>query len=95
MTFEKHCEESDDLFGERFEEVHCWLDAFQGTPKYRMRHRRKRHHEEGIRQVVELFGRKAGEAARRHILSDLMEEGWNEKDPFPEDEEHYVKMGLF
>jgi hypothetical protein len=25
----------------------------------------------------------------------LKEEGWTERDPFPQDEAHYVKMGLF
>jgi hypothetical protein len=95
MTFEKHCEESEKLFGKRFQEVHRWLDEFQGSPQYRMRHRRVRHHEAGIREAVALFGDEGGEAARRHILSDLKEEGWTERDPFPKDEEHYVRMGLF
>lgn len=93
--FEKHCEESEKLFGERFEEVHLWLDAFAGTEEYGMRHRKKRHHEEGIRQVIELFGKTAGKAAREHIISDLEEEGWTERDSFPENEEDYVKIGLF
>lgn len=60
-----------------------------------MRHRKKRHHEEGIRQVVELFGEMAGKVARQHIISDLKEEGWTEQDHFPVDERDYVKMGLF
>jgi hypothetical protein len=95
MTFEKHCEESEKLFGKRFEEVHRWLDEFQGTPQYHMRHRRVRHHETGIMEAVALFGDMGGKAARQHIVSDLMEEGWTQSDPFPKDEEHYVKMGLF
>lgn len=94
-TFEKHCEESERLFGQTFEHVHLWLDEFQGTPKYRMRHRRVRHHEAGIQQVVRLFGEEAGQAARQHIISDLKEEGWTERDNFPQDEENYIKMGLF
>jgi hypothetical protein len=94
-TFEKHCEESIRVFGQPFEEVHRWLDEFQGTPKYRMRHRRVRHHEEGIRQVVELFGTLAGQVAHKHIISDLKEEGWTDKDHFPKNEKEYVKMGLF
>ena len=95
MTFEQHCEESKRLFGDRYEEVHRRLDEFMGKPGYGMRHRKKRHHEEGIQQAVEIFGEEAGKAARQHIISDLKEEGWGEKDPFPKDEEHYVKMGLF
>lgn len=66
-----------------------------GTEIYGMRHRRVRHHKEGIRKVIALFGEDAGRAARQHIISDLKEEGWTENDPFPKDEEHYVKMGLF
>lgn len=42
MAFEKHCEESEKLFGLRYE-VHLWLDEFAGTGKYKMRHRPKRH----------------------------------------------------
>jgi hypothetical protein len=71
------------------------LDEFQGTEKYRMRHRRVRHHEAGIREAILLFGAEAGPVARLHIISDLKEEGWTEKDSFPKDEEDYVRMGLF
>jgi len=44
---------------------------------------------------MEFFGEEAAKAAKQHIISDLKEEGWTETDPFPRDEEHYVKMGLF
>lgn len=95
-TFNDHCKESIALFGQPYEEIHQWLDEFQGTERYRMRHRRVRHHEAGIQEVIRLFGEEAGGAvARQHIISDLKEEGWTERDPFPRDEEHYVKMGLF
>jgi len=93
--FEAHCQESIRLFGDPYEEVHRWLDEFQGTERYRMRHRRVRHHEAGIREAVKLFGEQAGAVTRQHIISDLKEEGWTERDPFPQDEAHYVKMGLF
>jgi hypothetical protein len=83
------------LFGRRHEEVHRWLDEFMGTERYGMRHRRVRHHEEGIGRVIELFEEEAGRAARQHIIRDLKEEGWTENDPFPQNQEHYVKMGLF
>ncbi|MDI6797287.1 MAG: hypothetical protein QMD09_10095 [Desulfatibacillaceae bacterium] len=96
MTFEQHCQESLKLFGDRYEYVHRWLDEFMGSQQYGMRHRRIRHHKAGIRQAVLLFGPDAGQVARRHIMSDLMEEGWREDEhPFPEDEDHYVRMGLF
>jgi len=94
-SFEKHCQESIELFGAAYEEVHLWLDEFQGTPELGFRHRRKRHHEAGIKEAVKIFGEDAGPVARQHIISDLKEEGWTESDPFPKDEEHYVKMGLF
>ena len=93
--FEDHCQESLGLFGKPYEEVHRWLDEFQGTERYRMRHRRVRHHEAGIREAIRLFGEDVGAVAQQHIVSDLKEEGWTEHDPFPRDEEHYVKMGLF
>lgn len=94
-AFEKHCEESVQLFGRPFEEVHRWLDEFAGSPGVGMKHRRKRHHEAGIRQVIELFGEQAGQTARQHIISDLKEEGRTEHDHFPQSEDDYVKMGLF
>jgi hypothetical protein len=83
FSFENHCKESINLFGQPYEEVHLWLDEFQGTPEYRMRHRKKRHYEDGIKQVIELFGETAGKVAKRHIISDLKEERWMEKDHFP------------
>jgi hypothetical protein len=94
-TFEKHCRDAELKFGEPFEEVHRWLDEFQGTPKYGMRHRRVRHHEAGILEDRALFGEKAAEVARQHIVADLKEEGWTESDPFPQDEEDFVKIGFF
>lgn len=95
MRFEEHCRESLEKCGAAFEEVHRWLDALAGTPEYGMRHRCKRHHLAGIREVERLFGKAAAGAARLHIIADLREEGWTESDPFPRDETHYRKMGLF
>ena len=94
-SFEKHCEESIRLFGQPFEEVHRWLDEFQGTPHYGMRHRRVRHHEAGIQEAIKLFWEKAGQIARQHIISDLKEEGWTEQNPFPKDERDFVNIGFF
>jgi hypothetical protein len=95
MKLENHELESKSLWGDNYTHVHNWLDEFQGTEKYHMRHRRVRHHEAGIREAISLFGEEAGPVARRHIISDLKEEGWTVNDPFPRDEAHYVKMGLF
>ena len=96
MTFEEHCKESDALFGKPYEEVHRSLDEFQKAPSIGMKHRRFRHHEAGICEITKLLGEDAGKVARQHIISDLKEEGWNEKEhPFPRDEDHYVEMDLF
>ncbi|MBT3368239.1 MAG: hypothetical protein HN416_13885 [Nitrospina sp.] len=94
-SFQTHCQESIRIFGKPYEGVHRWLDEFMGTEGYGMRHRKLRHHLEGIKQVRELFGGEAGEVARRHIISDLKEEGWTEDDHFPENQKDYVVMGLF
>lgn len=95
MYFQEHVEESLKLFGKPYAEVHRWLDEYAGKPPYGMRHRKMRHHLAGLKQVEEIFGKDAVPAARQHIISDLKTEGWKETDPFPADEKHYVKMGLF
>ncbi|MGC8491932.1 MAG: DUF6915 family protein [Syntrophobacteraceae bacterium] len=93
MRFEDHCEESQKLFGNRFEEVHLWLDELHRAAE-EGRYRRIRHNEAGIKQVVELFGEKAGEVARQHIISDLKEYGWTEAEGLPkDDEEYWTKVG--
>lgn len=94
-SLDYHCEESERLFGKPFEEVHRWLDEFMGKPGLGMRHRKKRHHEAGIREVERLFGEEAARAARQHVITDLRTEGWKKGDYFPKDEEDYLKMGLF
>lgn len=82
-------------WGQPFEEVHKWLDEFAGSEQYGMRHRKKRHHLQGIREIEQRFGPNAARVARQHIISDLKMEGWGESDHFPEDEQDYVRMGLF
>lgn len=94
-SFEEHCRECERELGAPFAEVHLWLDAYAGTPGYGMRHRRVRHHEAGIMEATKLFGTDAGKAARLHILADLKSEGWTDSDPFPQIEQHYVRMGLY
>lgn len=92
---EEHCKESIRLFGKPFTEVHLWLDALAESPDCGMRHRMKRHHLAGLEQVRRIFDEEAVKAARQHIIADLKMEGWTESDPFPKDEGHYKKMGLF
>ena len=93
--FEEHCAESVRLFGKPYAELHSWLDEFAGSERYGMRHRRVRHHQAGINEAVRIFGTDVGPVARQHIISDLQEESWTERDQFPKDEDHYIKMGLF
>lgn len=93
--FSEHCIESTIHFGQSWPDVHTWLDEYAGRPPYGMRHRRKRHHESGIREAIQLFGEAAGPVARQHIVSDLKQEGWKEGDHFPRDEQDYMHMGLF
>jgi len=95
MKFEDHCRECQLKLQSPFEEVHIWLDEYARSPKYGMRHRKIHHHEEGIAQVVALFGSEGGNAARLHIISDLKEDGWKEGDHFPQNEKDYIAMGLF
>ncbi len=76
-------------------DVHNWLDEFAGKPPHKMRHRRFRHHEEGIAEVRRLWGDEAALAARQHIEADLSQEGWKPGDPFPKSEKDYVRMGFY
>lgn len=95
MKFEEHCEESERLFGKPWDQVHHWLDEWAGKPGVGMKHRRYRHHLEGVYEAGSLFGEEAMRAARQHIISDLKQEGWLETDHFPRNEQEYVKMGLY
>jgi hypothetical protein len=58
MTLEQHCIESLKMFGGMFEEVHRWLDEYSGCDEYGYLHRVNRHHEAGLRQIIDLFGKK-------------------------------------
>jgi hypothetical protein len=91
----EHCSETTTVLGDPFERVHRWLDEFAGKLPYGMRHRKLRHHLAGIEQVRKLWGDQAAKAARLHIIADLKQEGWTEGQPFPRDETHYQRMGLF
>jgi hypothetical protein len=94
-SFDEHCKQARTEFGNPFPEVHRWLDEYAGLPGIGMRHRCKRHHRAGIEEARQLFGNLAAEVARQHILADLKMEGWTENDPFPKDELHYKRLGLF
>ncbi|MCI0625889.1 MAG: hypothetical protein L0387_30315 [Acidobacteria bacterium] len=92
-SFEQHCVDAIQLFGEPFEKVHRWLDEFAGRPPHGMRHRKFRHHQAGIDQVRRLWGDEAAESAKAHIIADLKMEGWTEDQPFPQNEEHCKRQG--
>ncbi len=94
-TTEIHCKNSFALFGKAYKEVHIWLDEFAGTLDYGMRHRRVRHHLDGVELVKIKFGDEAATVALQHIIDDFKEEGWVETDPIPKNEQDYLKMGLF
>jgi hypothetical protein len=90
---EKECVE---ILGEPFTEVHKFLDQYAFTYQYGMRHRHKLHHLQGIEEVRSLYGDKAAEAAKLHILADLALEGFpNDEDLIPKNEKHYKAIGLF
>ena len=95
MKFQDHVIESVKLFGNGYEAIHRWLDEFAGKPPHNMRHRKVRHHLAGLSEIEILFGKDAVPAAKQYIISDLKEEGWTEKDHFPENESDYINMGLF
>jgi hypothetical protein len=95
MKFEEHCAESIRLFGKPFGDVHIWLDEFAGSPEFGYKHRKVRHHLEGVKQIRKMFGDQAAEVAMQHIKSDLKQEGWTEEDKFPKNESEYKSMGLY
>lgn len=70
----KTLQESIALFGKPYEEVHQWLDEFQGTEKYRMRHHKGFIADAGIKEAIRLFGEETGAVAKQHGIADLKEE---------------------
>ena len=93
MKLEEHEQKSIDLFGKPFHEVHQWLDEFSGSTKYGLRHRKLRHHLEGIDEAVSIFGEEVREVARQHIVDDLHLEGWLEGvHEFPKNQRHFEKL---
>lgn len=76
MKLEDHCNECIEILGQPFREVHLWLDEFaknySGTERYK--HRKFRHHKEGVEEARKLFGDLGAKAAELHIKSDT--DGW-------------------
>lgn len=66
--FEEHCADCVEELGERFDEVHRWLDELQA--EYGPMHRPFRHHTEGVKSVRAMWGDRAARAAQIHIRKD-------------------------
>jgi len=68
-----HCEDCEKVLGKPFKKVHEWLDEFAKKyppPLYLETHRRFRHHDKGIQEVIKKWGYYAGQAAKLHIIRD-------------------------
>ncbi len=72
MNFEEHCKHSLEQFGNRHEEIHRWLDKFTGcyNPAEMYKHRKHRHHKEGVEEAKKLFGDIGALVAEDHIRCD-------------------------
>jgi len=66
--FDQHCRDCERLLGDRCENVNHWLDELFRTkgPK----HRRVRHHWNGVWEAYRLFGDIGAKAAIVHIVRD-------------------------
>lgn len=66
---DEHCFIDEKHFGRAFPEVHRWLDAY--AHKDGAGHRRRRHHQEGVEEIREMWGNDAARAAELHIVIDM------------------------
>lgn len=89
------------MLGDRFEQVHIWLDHYAWVPStptteasYDPTHRRHRHHFKGIMEVWHRWGKDAAIAATRHVLDDLHGPMCNDVYKIPADEKDYVLKGF-
>jgi hypothetical protein len=67
-SFEEHCRDTERRFGNRFEDVHRWLDELQ--PTLGPEHRKVRHNESGVQYCLGRWGVAAACAAQAHIDLD-------------------------
>lgn len=67
-SLEEHCKDCELELGEKFEEVHLWLDEL--FSKLGPKHRDARHHQGGVEIVRKKWGDKAARAAEIHIIKD-------------------------
>lgn len=92
MNLEQHCKECIEQLGAPFREIHIWLDEFakKYPPHEVYKHRKYRHHKEGIEEAKKIFGEQGAKAAELHILAD--NDGWvpSKKDyNIPEYDDNY------
>jgi len=64
----QHNEDCKKFLGESFENVNKWIDEY--FTQHGAKHRRFRHHREGIDEARDLFGERGALAAAIHILRD-------------------------
>lgn len=96
MKRSAHCQRARETFGEDFDHVHAWLDELFRIPGFGARHRAVRHNWQGIERVREKWGDRAAEAAKQHILDDLLSEGVRGDESYiAKDADDYRKRGYF
>jgi len=67
-SLRQHMEDCQRLLGQPHEEVHRWIDEFYSSAG--AKHRRFRHHWDGVKEAGQLFGEEGAKAAIVHILRD-------------------------
>ena len=72
MDFEEHCKRTEFIFGDRHERVHRWLDEFSKDYSIgeRYKHRKYRHHLEGIYKAGRVLGYQEMLVALFHVMDD-------------------------
>jgi hypothetical protein len=72
MKLEEHCKRTEDIFGMPYKEVHLWLDEFAKnySLQNRYKHRKYRHHLEGILEAKWKFGKAGMLVAFLHVYDD-------------------------
>ncbi len=72
MDIEEHCERTKKLFSREYRDVHLWLDEFSSDYNHsdRYKHRKHRHHIEGVIEARNNFGCLGMLVAMFHITDD-------------------------
>ncbi len=97
MYLQEHQKQTVEKLGNPYTLVHLFLDQFFRSYEVRCGwhnvgyHRHVLHHEDGIALIAALFGEKASEAARIHILADIQVNGI---DTIPKSWDDYPEWGI-